>query len=211
MPRRSVAAARRTREAIVARAADIASAEGLDGVTIGRLADDMAMSKAGVVGHFGSKEGLQLAVVRMARDRFEQEIKHAVTHRPAGLERLLAMCDAWLVHSGRGYPGGCFWAAAATDFAARPGPVRDAIVEVQAEWNVVLKWHLRKAISNGEVPEDTDVDQAVFELRSIGLGLNQELRLHGNTAAERRARRAVRRIVGRPDLPTPRVRRLQAA
>lgn len=212
MPRRSAADAQRTRETIVARAVEIASADGLEGVTLGRLAEDLGMSKAGVIGHFGSKEALQLAAVKAARQRFLCEVWRPVEARQPGLDRLVALCDSWLTHiASTAYPGGCFWAAASAEFDGRPGPVRDSVASMLEEWKEALTREVRQAVADGDLDEDTDVGQVLFELRSIGLGLNQELQLHGDESAERRARRAVRRALGRPDLPVPRKRRAAAA
>lgn len=201
MPRRSAADAQRTREDLVARAAGMASVEGLEGVTLGRLAAEAGMSKAGVIGHFGSKEALQLAAVELARRRFEREVWEPVAGTEPGLERLLALCDAWIADvAGGPYPGGCFFAGASPEVDGRPGPVRDAVARTLEDWDRALRHELRTAIAAGDLPAGTDVAQVVFELRAIGPGLNQELQMHGNHAAVRRARRAVRRIVGRPEL-----------
>jgi AcrR family transcriptional regulator len=201
VPRRSAADALRTREAIVARAVDVASAEGLEGVTLGRLAADLQMSKAGVIGHFGTKEALQLAAVEAARAAFVEQVRPAVRGAAPGLERLLALVDAWIAHIARtAYPGGCFWAAAAAEFDGRPGPVRDAVLDHSSEWSHALRRELRAAVEAGELATDTDVEQVVFELRAIGLVLNQEIQLHRNAEAEERARRAVRRAIGVPEV-----------
>src|SRR3954452_22359147 len=117
MPRRTALEARDTRDAILRRAADIGSIEGLEGVTIGRLASDLEMSKAGVIGHFGSKEELQLATLALAADLFVEQVwKPAEPLRP-GLERLLGICEAWTRYADKPtLPGGCFIAAVSFEF-----------------------------------------------------------------------------------------------
>src|SRR5690349_11342182 len=116
-----------TRAAILARALDIASVDGLDGLTIGRLAAELEMSKSGLFAHFGSKQDLQLATIEAAAQRFRAVIGPAF-EMPEGVPRLRAMSELYLAHLEEGaYPGGCFWAATAAEFDDRPGPVRDAI------------------------------------------------------------------------------------
>src|SRR4051794_25491523 len=109
MPRRSNAEAAQTRAAIIGRAVQTASIEGLEGVTIGRLADDLGMSKAGVIGHFGNKADLQRATLRQAQRIFRDEVWTPAELKPAGMPRLLAICDAWIEHLRNSpFPGGCF-------------------------------------------------------------------------------------------------------
>ena len=117
------------------RAVELASSQGLEGVTIGRLAGELGLSKAGVLNHFPTKEALQLAAIEAARDRFAAQVGGQVEGLEPGLERLLAICDAWITHVARTpYPGGCFWAAASFEFDGRPGEVRDAVAEMQLQW-----------------------------------------------------------------------------
>jgi len=124
-PRRSVAEARQTRADILAKSVRLASTEGLEGLTIGRLATALDMSKSGVLGHFGSKEELQLAVVDAAADMFTREVADRARGTTPGLPKLLAMCAAWVSYlERRVFPGGCFFTAAAAEFDDRPGRVR---------------------------------------------------------------------------------------
>jgi AcrR family transcriptional regulator len=118
----------RTRQAILEAAVDIASAEGLEGLTIGRLASELSMSKSGLFAHFGSKEELQLATVEAARDIFIREVIRPSFTAAKGLTRLWKLCDVWLAYvRGEVFRGGCFFAAAAAEFDGRPGPVRDRL------------------------------------------------------------------------------------
>lgn len=197
MARSSLAEAQRTREAIIARAVDVASVAGLEGVTIGRLASDLGMSKAGVIGHFGSKEELQLAGLDAASKAFVEAVWEPAADREPGLERLLAICDAWIDHVARSpYQGGCFWTAASTEFDTRGGPVHEAVQRRGRRWNKVLREEIATAIDNGQLAADLDPDQAVFELEAVPMGLNQSIQLFGDRRAPARARQAMRRVLG---------------
>ena len=202
-PRRSVADARQTRAAIVARGVHVASIEGLQGLTIGRLAADLGLSKSGLLGHFGSKEALQLEVVDAAAEVFTREVADRAAGTAPGMPKLLAMCAAWVSYLERGvFPGGCFFTAAATEFDDRHGPVRDAIAGLNSLWERDLRRQIRIAVSAGDLPSDTDADQVVFELVGLMLALNRALQLYRDRAAPERARRAMSRLLGRPLLPT---------
>jgi AcrR family transcriptional regulator len=207
MPRRSVADAARTRTAILERSVDLASLEGLEGLTIGRLAADLQMSKGGVLGHFGTKEELQLAALGAAREVYRREIWDHAEGAAPGRARLLAIADAWLSYLDRDvFPGGCFVAAASAEFDDRPGRVRDAVVAMHTEWMGVLAREARKAIKNGELPRATDPEDVAFGLNAIAMGVNQSRRLMGDAAAPERGRRAMRALLG-----APRARRRHAA
>ncbi|MFD7920127.1 TetR/AcrR family transcriptional regulator [Streptomyces sp. NPDC059740] len=209
-PRRSVAEARRTRERIVDHSVAVASVEGLDGLTIGRLAGDLGMSKAGVLGHFGSKETLQLATLERASVIFSRSVWEPAAGREPGLARLRAVCEAWATYLERergSFPGGCFFTTATVEFDARGGPVHDAVVRRFTYWRRRLVSDLRTAAARGELPADTDVEQVVFELLGTYLSLNQAVQLYGDPAAPDRTRRAVDRLLsgeGTPRLPSPR-------
>jgi AcrR family transcriptional regulator len=197
MPRRSAAEALRTRESIVEHARDVASVEGLEGVTIGRLADELGMSKAGVIGHFGSKVELQRAALRAAQDVFAREVVGPADGMRPGLARLLTICDAWVAHVTRpAFPGGCFFTAASVEFDGRPGVVRDEIRTGLRRWRTFLRREVASAIEAGEIGADVEPDQAAFELYAVIMGLNQEVQLFGDRGAAGRGRRAMRRILG---------------
>src|SRR5687767_7398899 len=128
VPRRSREEALATRAQIVERAMTVASTEGLEGLTIGRLADDVGMSKSGLIGHFQSKEALQVAALEHAGEVFRHEVVEPVRKHPAGRERLHAIADEWIAYlERRVFPGGCFFAAATLEYDDRPGPVRDRL------------------------------------------------------------------------------------
>lgn len=197
MPRRSVAEAAQTRTAIVDRAVQVASVDGLEGVTIGRLAEDLGMSKAGVIGQFGSKRDLQLAALESAQEVFTREVWEPAADTEPGLDRLLTVCDRWVAHlAGSAFEGGCFFTSASIEYDAREGPLRDEVAEGLRRWRSVLRHEVKTAVRSGDLPEETDPDQVVFELQGLFMGLNQAVQLFGDRRAPARARRSVRRILG---------------
>ena len=196
-PRNSVLETSRTRQRILDQGLAVASVHGLDGLTIGRLAAELGMSKAGVLGHFGTKESLQLAVVDTAARLFVREVPQRVPAVPPGLPQLRAACEAWVSYLEREVlPGGCFFTAAATEFDGRSGPVHDAVAVLHERWRRELQLHVRRAIRAGDLPADTDPDQVVYELLGIMLALNHFLQLQHDPIAPARARRAVARLLG---------------
>ena len=195
-PRRSAADAAGTRTAIVERALEVGSVEGLEGLTIGRLADDVGMSNSGLIRHFGSKEGLQLAALDAGIELFVREIWEPAADSEPGIVRLRALCDAWVSYLERNLlPGGCFLTAAATEFDGRGGPVREATREAWARWLRLLEREARTAIEAGQLPADGDPAQIAFELNGIGMALNNALQLHEDPAGVRHARRAFERVL----------------
>ena len=173
-----------------------ASITGLEGLTIGRLAAELHLSKAGVVGPFGSKEALQLAVLDRAVELFRELVWAPVADLPAGRERLLAACEAWFRYLERcPLPGGCLVTTASVEWDARDGAVREAVAAVQARWLRVLGAEAEVAVRAGELASDRDPDQLAFEIMGIGLALNQAVQLFGDPGAGDRARTAVRRLL----------------
>jgi len=183
--------ATRTRREILRLAADIASAEGLEGLSIGRLATELRASKSGVFAHFGSKEELQLATVQWAREVFVAEVIAPALRAPGGLRRLWRLCDGWLDYSKRRvFPGGCFFVSVAAEFDARPGRVRDAIADAHREWQQFLETSIVKARERGELTEDADPRQLAFELDAF-TGATQDALLFDERSVYTRARRAM--------------------
>ena len=176
----------RTRAAILDRAVDLASVEGLEGLTIGRLATDLGMSKSGLFRHFGSKQDLQLATVGAARDRFVAMVLEPASAAPDGAPRLRAMAEHYLdyLHS---FPGGCFWGATASEFDDRPGPVRDAIAASLDAWMAEL---VRQATAAGIA----DPDRYAFELYAVITAANARWRLSGDRRTFDLARAALARL-----------------
>jgi AcrR family transcriptional regulator len=199
-PRRSVAEAGQTRSAILARGVQVASVEGLQGLTIGRLAADLGLSKSGLLGHFGSKQTLQLAVVDTAAEVFSREVSDRAAGTAPGLPRLRALCAAWVSYLERGvFSGGCFFTAAVSEFDDRDGPVRDAVAGLNSLWERDLRVQVRLAIASADLPADTDPDQVVFELVGLMLALNRGLQLQRDRGALERTRRAIGRLLGQPE------------
>jgi AcrR family transcriptional regulator len=181
-----------TRATILATAVDIASVEGLEGLTIGRLASELDMSKSGLFGHFGSKEGLQLATVEAAREIFINEVVTPARQAAKGVARLWALCDAWLSYMEREvFSGGCFFMAASFEFDGRPGPVRDAIAANMQEWLTYLEYAARNGQNQGELKVDITPEQIAFELHAFYLAANWANQLLGDTQAANRARVAI--------------------
>src|SRR5215207_3474927 len=185
----------RTRRAILAAAVDVASVDGLDGLSIGRLATELEMSKSGLFAHFGSKEELQVSTVRAAAAIFAQRVVVPVEEGfDPGIARLLGLLDSWLDYMGRGtFAGGCFFAAAAIEMDGRPGPVRDTVAEQMTRWGSMLTDYAREAIARGELREDTDPEQLAFELDALGTAVNSGWQLHEDTVVFERGHRAIRR------------------
>jgi AcrR family transcriptional regulator len=178
-----------TREAILDLAVDLASAEGLEGLTIGRLARELELSKSGLFGHFGSKEELQLATIEEAGRRFVREVVEPTLDAEQGAPRLRALCDRYLGYLERQvFPGGCFWAAASIEFDGRPGPVRERVRDAVAAWLGELE---RQAGIAGV----DDPGLLAFELQALVQGANSTFQLFGDRTAFRRARKALERLL----------------
>ncbi|MEV0294125.1 TetR/AcrR family transcriptional regulator [Nocardia sp. NPDC050710] len=186
----------RARASIARHAADVASVEGLTGVSIGRLATDLGISKSGIATLFGSKEALQLAAVRAAREVFVEQIVAPSMSEPRGLTRLRAVVDRWFGHVLEpAFPGGCFRVSTLAEFDSRPGPVRDAIVTDHDEWLVFLAKEIRKAQDQGELGPG-DPDALAFELDAVVSAANTARQL-GADAKVATARAIADRLLGR--------------
>lgn len=182
----------RTRQSILERAVDVASLEGLEGLTIGRLAQELEMSKSGLFAHFGSKEELQLATVEAASERYIREIFTPALKHPRGFPRLLAICESWLSYIRRGvFPGGCFFAAASFEFDSRPGAVQNRVRELMDDWIGALERAIRMARDEGHIRKDVDPAQLAFELNALFFGANFSFYLRNDQQAIERAQRAV--------------------
>jgi len=185
----------RTRRAILRAAVNLASVEGLEGLTIGRLAAELEMSKSGLFAHFGSKEELQIATVRAAAAIFAQYVIVDAEERfEPGVVRLRAVLDRWLDYMEDGtFEGGCFFAAATIEMDGRPGHVRDAVAAQMSRWAELLTDYSRAAIERGELAADTDPEQLAFELDALGTAVNSGWQLHENAGVFERGRRAIAR------------------
>lgn len=197
MPRRSEAAVAETRAEVTRAAVDRASVEGLEGLTIGGLAGEVEMRKSSVFSLFGSKEDLQLATLDAAIEQFKQEVWGPSADEPAGLPRLLALCESWLAyHEREVMPGGCFLTTATIEYDARPGPLRDAIAGTMKMWLGVLEREVRAAIDAGDLPADTDPGDLAFQLNALAAAASYGFQLHRDRKVFARARRSMRRALG---------------
>ncbi|WP_235926214.1 TetR/AcrR family transcriptional regulator [Actinokineospora pegani] len=186
-----------SRRAVLARAADIASVEGLDGLTIGRLATELGLSKSGIFALFGSKEELQLAAVEFAERVFLERVVEPALTEPVGVARLRALMARWLDYSrSRVFPGGCFFAAVSAEFDAREGRVHDAITDGQVRWAALVERLVADAVRVGELEPLTDVAQVAFELDAVCRAANARAVLTGSEVPYRQARAAIDRWLG---------------
>jgi len=199
MSNRTTPKGARTRADILHTAVDIASVEGLDGLSIGRLASELGMSKSGLFAHFGSKESLQLAAIEEARLRYVKEVIEPALSSPLGITQLYALCTAFLSYIERSvFVGGCFFASAMAEFDAKgPSLVRDRIVECQEQWMMTLERAAEGARANGEFRVDSDSRQLAFELEGALLTANWYFHLFHDATNIDRARRAVRTRLSR--------------
>ncbi|MDX6669621.1 MAG: hypothetical protein QOK04_3001 [Solirubrobacteraceae bacterium] len=199
MPRRSAAAVADSRASAVEAAIDLASVEGLEGITIGRLAGELAMSKSGLIGRFGDKEAMQRAVLAAAVERFTDAVWRPARRSKPGLPRLEAIVDAWIAHLREGvFPGGCFVTTASVEYDARPGPLHDDVAAAVERWLGVLEAEARLAREAGDLPADRDPADVAFELHSLASGGSVAGRLIGDAAALDRTRAAMRRSLELP-------------
>ena len=197
----------RTRQAILSHASRLASAEGLEAVSLQRLASDLGISKSGLFAHFGSKEELQLATVEEAGRVFTEEVLKPGLKTPAGIGRVWAMCNSFLSYLSRGvFPGGCFFEAALSEFDSKPGRIRDAVVDKRGYWVASLARAIREAKPAGDIQADVDADQVAWELGSLLVGANSSCVQDGGTVGIERARRAIRDRLER--IATPSATRL---
>jgi AcrR family transcriptional regulator len=182
----------RTRQSILEHAVDIASLEGLEGLTIGRLADELKMSKSGLFAHFGSKEELQLATIENARERFVESVFRPALKAERGYPRLMAICRGWLAYVKKGvFPGGCFFAAASFEFDGRPGPLRDAIAAVMDAWIDSIEKAVAMAQEEGHLDSNIEPAQLAFEINALFFGANFSYQLRGDRKALERAMEAI--------------------
>ena len=188
----------RTRAAILDAALRIVSKAGLDGLTIGTLADATGMSKSGLFAHFGSREELLLAVLAHGQAQFTEVVFQPAMAKPRGLPRLKAMFTHWLDWTESAeLPGGCPMIGGATEFDDKPGPVRDMLAGGQRTWIETLKRTVRQAVEEGQMPDDTDPEQIAFEMFGIALVVHHHRRLLGYPKARARALAALEKLLSR--------------
>jgi AcrR family transcriptional regulator len=195
-----------TRAAILDSALSLASQMGLEGLSIGALAEVAQMSKSGVFAHFGSREELQIAVIREYHHRFEEEVFFPALREPRGVPRLRALFERWIRRVSVEVDSGCIYISGAVEFDDRPGPVRDALVSMVRAWQDALERAIRIAIDDGQLKPDTDAQQMLFEMHGLILALHHDARLMRTPGALQRAQRAFDRVVNfyLVDPPAPR-------
>jgi AcrR family transcriptional regulator len=194
-PRRTRAPGERSRQRVLGQAARLATVEGLEGLSIGRLADATGMPKSSVYVLFGSKEELQLATIDAARASFIAEVvAPALGATPPGQARLLALCEGFLSYvERRVFPGGCFFVATSAEVGGRTGRVHDRVAAYQQQWRELLLRTAEEAEAAGELPAGSDPQQIAFELGALLAGANIVSVLHADDEAIARARRAIAR------------------
>jgi AcrR family transcriptional regulator len=184
-----------TRAAIVEAALAIARRDGLEALTIGALADALAMSKSGVFAHFGSREELQLAVLNEYAARFVDDVLRPAVREPRGLPRLQALLDNWLELLGRELQQGCLLIAGASEYDDREGSLHDAMVRIVTAWKGELLRAIEGARSEGHLDRRVDADQLVFEIYGLMLVAHQDARLLHSGDSLQRARTALARLL----------------
>lgn len=194
-PRRTRVDGERTRKLILDTAVRLATIEGLDGLSIGKLSSATGVSKSGVYAHFDSKEDLQLATVDTARQLFMDVVVMRALDAE-GLDRLRALCESFLSYvENRTLPGGCFFAAVAAELGGRPGPLKERVLVNQEDWMRLLTEAAEEAVRRGQLRADTDVAVLVFELNALVISANTVFVLHEDPAILARARTAVERAL----------------
>ena len=197
MPRRSPAAVAVTKTAVTEAAVDLASVEGLGGLTIGGLAGETAMRKSSVFSLFGSKQELQMATLEAAVEQFTSEVWNPIADERPGRARLLALCDSWLAyHEREVMPGGCFLTTATIEFDARPGPLRDRVADVMTRWHGVLEREVAVSIEAGELPAETEPADVAFALNALAAAASYGFHLSRDPEVFERARRSMRQALG---------------
>ncbi|WP_349536189.1 TetR/AcrR family transcriptional regulator [Rhodococcus rhodochrous] len=187
----------RARATIARHATDVASVEGLTGLSIGRLAADLGLSKSGVATLFGTKENLQLAAVQSAREVFVEHVIRPALTAPEGMPRLRALVDHWFDYIDRPVlPGGCFRVATAAEFDSRVGPVHDALRDERTEWFTLLETEIARAQADGHL-DGHDAHALAFELDALVAAANTGARM-GDDSAIPTARSIVDRLLGPP-------------
>jgi AcrR family transcriptional regulator len=188
-----------SRGSIARAAASLAAVDGLEDLSLGRVAAALGMPKSGVSVHFGSKQDLQLAIVREAAGVFTEEVVRPALAAPPGLAQLTAVCEAFFAHlERRTFPGGCFMAAAALEMRSRPGPVGDLIAAFQAQFGTLIRGFAATAVGRHELGVGEDPDRLAFELNGIMLAADTNFVLHDDPGVLDLARQIVRQRLGGP-------------
>ncbi len=191
-----------TRAAILDVALELASRNGLEGLTIGLLADRMNMSKSGVFAHFGSREDLQMEVLKLYHHRFEQEVFFPSVKEPRGLPRLESMFARWVKRVSVEIASGCIYISGAVEYDDRPGPIREALVAMVRAWQGALLRAVQQSIDVGALRAGTDPQQLVYEMYGLILALHHDARFLRVPGALERANRGFVRLIENYRNPT---------
>jgi AcrR family transcriptional regulator len=186
-----------TKAAIIDAALGLASQIGLEGLSIGAVAEVTGMSKSGVFAHFGSREELQISVIRQYHDRFEAEVFYAAMQQPRGVQRLQALFDNWMVQTSAEIDSGCIYISGAVEFDDRTGPVRDALAGSVATWQTALRRAVELSQAEGQLLREADAHQMAFEIHGLILAMHYEARFLRNSHATERARRGFSLLLDR--------------
>ncbi len=203
-PPRALHKGQQTRAAILEAALGLASHMGLEGLSIGALAEVTQMSKSGVFAHFGSREELQISVIREYHARFEEEVFFPAIREPRGLPRLRALFERWVRRVSVEIDSGCIYISGAVEFDDRPGPVRDALAGMVRAWHAALERAIRVAVEEGQLRPDTDPTQMLFEVHGLILALHHDARFLRIPGALDRARAGFERTLSHYATPAPR-------
>jgi AcrR family transcriptional regulator len=187
-----------SRRTILLAAAELATTRGLEGLSIGELAQHIGMSKSGLYAHFKSKEELELATIETAAEIFERDVLGPAGESPGGLRRVLALSEAFLRHlERRVFPGGCFFATVAVQLASRPGRPHDRVMAMQRRWLEQFAEALGQAVAGGELPRGTDIDQLVFEITAMLVRANFSWVVTGDARVLEQARFGICHVLER--------------
>jgi len=192
---KSLQKGQQTRVAILDAALGLASHMGLEGLSIGALAEVTGMSKSGVFAHFGSREELQIAVIRGYHARFEEEVFYPAVAEARGLTRLRALFERWVLRVSVELEAGCIYISGAVEFDDRPGPVRDALVSMVRAWHAALERAIQIAVEERQLRPDTDAQQMLFEIHGLILALHHDARFLRNPGTLDRARAGFERVL----------------
>lgn len=184
-----------TRASILDAALALASRDGLEGLTIGMLADRMGMSKSGVFAHFGSREDLQIEVLKLYHHQFEQEVFFPSMREPRGMPRLRSLFTRWVERVSREIASGCIYISGAVEYDDRPGPIREQLAGMVSTWQQSLLRAAQQAIDEGHLPTDTDPRQVVFEMYGLVLALHHDARFLHNPGSTERAHKGFARLI----------------
>lgn len=195
VPSKPLRKGEQTRASILGVALDMAARDGLEGLTIGLLAERMGMSKSGVFAHFGSREDLQIGVLRLYHQQFEQEVFQPSLREPRGLPRLQALFMRWIERMSHEIASGCIYISGAVEYDDRPGPIRDQLVAMVQLWQQALQRSARQAIDEGHLHPDTDAEQLIFEMYGLVLALHHDARFIRSPRAVAHAQAGVTRLI----------------